>query len=219
MDQQDILKRACELYVTGGSEAVSMRRLASDLGVTAPALYRHYASKEQILLDVVMVAFGLFTSYLTQALTGQTAAERLYLSGKGHLDFALQHPMLYEMLFIPAHALGVEEFPEQIKSRLASLSQFYDDRVRECMEAGLLQAQDPHEVSLTLWGHAHGMVSIYLRGCHPMDEEQFRAAYWASCGRVMQGIATADYATAMHEVTEHADITPRPPAPQPTVTT
>ena len=38
MDQRDILTRACELYVTGGSEAVSMRRLASDLGVTAPAL-------------------------------------------------------------------------------------------------------------------------------------------------------------------------------------
>jgi len=62
MDQREILKRACELYVTGGSEAVSMRRLASDLGVTAPALYRHYASKEQILLDVVMEAFGLLTS-------------------------------------------------------------------------------------------------------------------------------------------------------------
>ena len=166
-----------------------------------------------------MEAWGLFTSYLTQALTGQTAAERLYLSGKGHLDFALQHPMLYEMLFIPAHALGVEEFPEQIKSRLASFPQFYDDRVRECMAAGLLQAQNPHEVSLTLWGHAHGMVSIYLRGCHPMDEEQSRAAYWASCGRVMPGIATDASSTAMHEVIEHAEKTAPPLASQSTVTT
>ncbi len=210
MDQRDILTRACELYVTGGSEAVSMRRLARDLGVTAPALYRHYASREQILLDVVTEAFGLFTSYLTQALTGQTAAERLYLSGKGHLDFALQHPMFYEMLYIPAHALGVDQYPEQITTRLASLSQFYDDRVRECMEAGLLQVQDPHDVSLTLWGHAHGMVSIYLRGCHPMDEEQFRDAYWASCRRVMHGIATEAYAQAMDEVIRVAKTTEPP---------
>ncbi len=204
MDQRDILTRACELYATGGSEAVSMRRLASDLGVTAPALYRHYDSKEQLLLDVVMEAFNLFSSYLTKALTGQTPAERLYLAGRGHLDFALQHPMLYEMLFIPAHALGVEDYPEQLTARLASLSQFYDDRVRECMEAGLLQTSDPHEVSLTLWGHAHGMVSIFLRGCHPMDEAQFRAAYWASCRRVMLGIATDAYPEAMTEAIEHA---------------
>lgn len=177
-----------------------MRRLAGDLGVTAPALYRHYASKEQLLLDVVMEAFHRFSSYLTTALTGSTPAERLYLSGQGHLNFALQHPMLYEMLFIPAHALGMEAYPEQLTAHLTSLSQFYDDRVRECMEAGLLTMQDPHEVSFTLWGHAHGMVSIYLRGCHPMDEEHFRAAYWASCRRIMNGIATDAYALAMDEV-------------------
>ena len=206
MDRRDIFNRACELYVTGGAEALSMRRLASDLGVTAPALYRHYASKEQLLLDVVMEAFHRFSSYLTKALEGSTPAEQLYLSGEGHLNFALQHPMLYEMLYIPAHALGLESYPEQLTSRVTSLSQFYADRVRECMEAGLLTMQDPCEVSFTLWGHAHGMVSIYLRGCHPMEEEQFRAAYWASCRRVMQGIATEAYTTAMNEIVAQTSV-------------
>ena len=40
-----------------------------------------------------------------------------------------------------------------------------------------------------------------------MEEEQFRTAYWASCRRVMQGIATDAYAPAMNEVTEHGRAT------------
>ena len=102
MDRIDILTRACELYLEGGAEAVSMRRLARDLGVTAPALYRHYDSREEMLLDVVAEAYRRLSERLYGALSGRTPAERLYLAGQAYLDFALDQPKYYEMLYTPA---------------------------------------------------------------------------------------------------------------------
>ena len=46
-EQRDrILSCACEMYLQDGLDGFSMRKLARVLGVTAPALYRHYESKE-----------------------------------------------------------------------------------------------------------------------------------------------------------------------------
>ena len=43
-----MLSEACDLLISGGIEGLSMRKLAKRVGVTAPALYRHYASKEMV---------------------------------------------------------------------------------------------------------------------------------------------------------------------------
>jgi AcrR family transcriptional regulator len=41
-DQRDaILAAACDLYLRSGLDGFSMRKLAREVGVTAPALYRH----------------------------------------------------------------------------------------------------------------------------------------------------------------------------------
>ena len=40
--REHILTCACELYLEDGLEGFSMRKLARDVGVTAPALYRYY---------------------------------------------------------------------------------------------------------------------------------------------------------------------------------
>ena len=211
MDRIDILTRACELYLEGGAEAVSMRRLARDLGVTAPALYRHYDSREEMLLDVVAEAYRRLSERLYGALSGRTPAERLYLAGQAYLDFALDQPKYYEMLYTPAHTLGAEEFPEQVTEQVASVGRFFNDRVRECIDAGLFQPIDPADVSGTLWAHAHGLISIYLRGCLDMDAEEFRRHYRASSRRAITGMATPAYEVEMDRAVE--DLSPSTAAP------
>ena len=206
MDRSDILTRACELYLEGGAEAVSMRRLARDLGVTAPALYRHYASREEMLLDVVAEAYRRLSERLYGALSGRTPAQRLFLAGQAYLDFALDQPKYYEMLYTPAHTLGAEAFPEQVTEQVASVGRFFNDRVRECIDAGLFQPIDPADVSGTLWAHAHGLISIYLRGCLDMNAEEFRRHYRASSRRAITGLATPAYEVEMDRAIE--DLSP-----------
>lgn len=194
-DQRDrILRHACDLYLADGMEGFSMRKLARAVGVTAPALYRHYESKERVLLDVVGEAYERLGRSLYDALQGGTPEERFLLAGRGYLDFALDHPRLYEVLFTMPDLVGPETSPPEIQAQACAIGQFWNDRVRECMDAGILQAADPDAVGLTLWGHAHGLISLYLIGALPMDEVAFREAYMASGRRVLQGLGTVAYA-------------------------
>lgn len=52
----EILDAALEVFTTKGYDAGTMREVASRIGVTEPALYRHYASKEELFADVIASA-------------------------------------------------------------------------------------------------------------------------------------------------------------------
>ena len=189
-----ILACACELYLKDGLEGFSMRKLARAVGVTAPALYRHYESKERVLLDVVGEAYERLSQHLYRALKGRTPAERFRMAGEGYLDFALENTRLYEVLFASPDFMGMDDVPEELESQACALGQFWNDRVRECVDSGILRAQDPHAVGQTMWAHAHGLISLYLSGMLQADEDEFRSMYRSSGNRMMVGLAVPEYA-------------------------
>lgn len=193
LQREDILAHACDLYLSDGLEGFSMRKLARAVGVTAPALYRHYESKEHVFVDVVREAYRAFSSYLYRALEGRTPEERLRRAAIAYLDFVLEHPRWYRMVFMGPEHMGLDTLPPDIEAQGCAVHQFWVDRLRECMDAGLLEQEDPIQVGLTLWAHAHGLIRLYQGGHIRMSDDAFRALYMSSGRRMMIGIATGMY--------------------------
>lgn len=176
-----------------------MRKLAKCVGCTAPALYRHYENKDEVVQDVVAEAYRRFTQYLYRALEGQTPVERFVMAGRSYVDFGLEEPALYEIIYLPREILGAHDGEPAVAGHACAIGQFWTDRVREMMDAGYLREGDPHQVSLTLWGHGHGLISIYHRGLLPVQkEEDFRELVTQSFSRLMEGLGTE----AFQEVAE-----------------
>ncbi len=197
--REQILREACDLLVTGGLDGLSMRKLAARLGVTAPALYRHYESKEMVLVDVVGEAFKVFAEYLYRALEGRTATERFSMTGRSYLAFALDHPQYYALLHAAHGSMGRQGLPHEETDHACGVGQFMVDRVREGMESGILKPGSPETVARTIWAHAHGLVSIYHRGLLRMEEPEFRQLFLESSWRLMEGLAEPDFAATMGE--------------------
>lgn len=193
---------ACDLYLSEGLDGFSMRKLAKQVGVTAPALYRHYENREHVIADVLREAHHEFTAYLYRALEARTAIERFRRAGEGYLDFALQHPRWYQLLFISPEQMGMAELPEDIEAMGCGLHQFWVDRVRECMDEGILKAGDPVQMSLTMWAHAHGLVSLFHHGHFRIDQETFRKQFHASSVVMLMGIAAEEFAAELAEEPE-----------------
>jgi AcrR family transcriptional regulator len=185
-----ILGCACELYLRDGFEGFSMRKLAREVGVTAPALYRHYEGKEALLLDVVKEAFKVMAQHLYTALGGPDPRERFRMAGQAYLDFAMEHPRFYEITYSYHQWLGLDEPPAEIAPLACGIGQFWNDRVRECMDAGFLADDDPDAVSLALWAQAHGLISVYQRGLLGVTSDEFRELYRAQMSRLIAGVGS-----------------------------
>jgi AcrR family transcriptional regulator len=189
ISRERVLTCACDLYLADGLDGFSMRRLANELGVTAPALYRHYPAKEALLKDVVGEAFKVFGAYLYRALEGSSPQERLRLTGEGYLAFALEHSRFYEVIHASPRLVGLSDLPEDVSAQACGTKQFLVDRVRECMDARVLAQDDPEVVAAVIWAFSHGLVSLFLGGSLPVQRVDFAKLYQAAFTRLFSGLA------------------------------
>jgi AcrR family transcriptional regulator len=70
---QEIIQTARRLLVQQGAEAVSLRAIAREMGMTAPALYRYFGSHEELLRHVVADIFTEIAQHVRGAI--QLAAQ------------------------------------------------------------------------------------------------------------------------------------------------
>ncbi|MDH5671717.1 MAG: TetR/AcrR family transcriptional regulator [Myxococcales bacterium] len=177
-DTQDALRSAArDLFVEAGLAGFSMRKVAARVGVTATSIYRHFEDKDALLAAVVDHGFRGFAGYLMRSLEGQDPLERLSLCTAAYIDFALDNPRDYALMFMTNCAdLGLERTDEDSRERRRGTFQMLVDRIDECMDAGLLSEAPRVETALGVWSHAHGLASLWLSGHlgDSMDEAGFR---------------------------------------------
>src|SRR5512133_1513269 len=88
LSRQRVLGAAVALADAGGVEALSMRKLAQQLGVVPMALYKHVANKDELLDGMVDVVVGEIDPPLSGT-DWKTAIRRRVLSARSAL---LRHP-------------------------------------------------------------------------------------------------------------------------------
>ncbi len=63
-----ILSCARDIFLKEGLSHFSMRKVASCVGMSATALYRHYTNKEELLFQVLLRGYRIFSRYLEKIL-------------------------------------------------------------------------------------------------------------------------------------------------------
>ncbi|HEX6591769.1 MAG TPA: TetR/AcrR family transcriptional regulator [Moraxellaceae bacterium] len=97
--RQALVEKGLELLEAGQAD-ISLRELTRQVGVSANAAYRHFASKEDLL--AAMAAEGFRRLATVQAMAMQergTAAEGFLEAGRNYVAFARRHPALFRLMF------------------------------------------------------------------------------------------------------------------------
>lgn len=90
--RERLLSAAIELFGSRGFDSTSMRDIANEVGIKAPAVYNHYKSKEDLLAEAVMQALGAFNSAIAEADTeGAPPIERLKSVISTHIMYQINH--------------------------------------------------------------------------------------------------------------------------------
>lgn len=170
-----------------GLDGVRLRVVADQAGVTAPALYWHFADKEALVREVTREIARHFKDAMHQALAIAGAESRLRRSLGAFRQFAIDHPTYFDALFLrpPTSERGTLELREG-RTR-PTIPQLLVERVGECMHDGSIRAGDAESVAMTLGALAQGLVILHRRGRFASDE-QFAAFFDASIDRMLNGL-------------------------------
>jgi AcrR family transcriptional regulator len=184
-----ILAASSRLYLEGGDDVLSMRRVADRIGVSATAIYRHFTDRAELVRAVVDDAFAVFESYLARVPPGRGPRARLRRFMRQYLDFVIEKPRLFEVLFLRPRP-GMLRYPEGFIARTPKSFAQLHDIVRTCAAAGVLRSDlDSREVALTIWTHGHGFASHYWVGLFGTDLTRVRALFDRSMDLMLEGLA------------------------------
>lgn len=115
------LREAARLFALRGFHAVSIDELGAAVGVSGPALYRHFSNKEGMLSELLLGASeGLLEGFRTISAQGKPDAETIEDLVDFHLDFALRDR---DVIRIQDRELA--NLPDDINRRVRRLQRQY----------------------------------------------------------------------------------------------
>ncbi len=145
-------------------EAISLKSLAAGLGVSQPAPYRHFSSREALLEAVATEGFEQFRTALAVA-DAASERERLELSSLAYLSFGRINFGLYRLMF----ASRLLHTTRDEALRRASADAF-DDLLRRI--SGLVAPSEVRATAIWVWSTLHGLVMLEAErlGSGPLGE-------------------------------------------------
>jgi AcrR family transcriptional regulator len=168
--RQTLLAAAVALIGEVGPHAFTLREVARRAAVSHNAPYRHFVSKDELLVAVAAEGFDRLTAVMQESLArGKSPLERLQLCGCGYVDFALRWPHHFLVMFDLPAALR-----EHCKSRAVGENAFHVllDCITAAQQSGCLPAGDPLPLAWTAWSLVHGIAKLATSGNLPLNPRE-----------------------------------------------
>ena len=121
--REQILATAADLFAARGYHGVSVADLGSACGISGPALYKHFASKDAVLAEMlVSISEQLLAVGTARASTATGPAEALRALVEWQVEFALRHRAL-----IIVQERDWESLPAAAREQVRVLQRSYVD--------------------------------------------------------------------------------------------
>jgi len=164
--REEILDAALKLFVARDVHAVSTRQIAEAAGISQPALYAYFATKDDLIAELCVRAFATLSARMTAGkVDWSPTPEAFDKAMRIYVDFGLEQPDAYRVAFMIEKsqdgsfnartggrpmAAGIEAF------------QVFVALIADLHAAGLTADDDPLRLTQTLWAGLHGLVSLLI---------------------------------------------------------
>jgi AcrR family transcriptional regulator len=150
--RDEILRAAAQLFAERGSRAVGVDDVGAAVGVTGPAIYRHFASKDAMLAEMLLRISETLLAGGTDRVAdaGEDPAAQLRALIAFHVDFALDNPAL---ITVQDRDLG--SLPDADAAQVRRLQRRYVE-----VWVGVLNRLHPGDDAATCRARAHAVFGL-----------------------------------------------------------
>ena len=155
-----ILAAAREIASSEGWQAVTIRKIAALIEYSPPVIYEYFASKEEILLEVMRTGYAEQLRAVEDAAGAAKGPEEALLAmGRAWLDSAFRSPDLYQVMYglggVPFSAAETRKEGEKIGSVIG-------EAIEGVLRKHGKEADDVEGKVALLWATAHGLVALTM---------------------------------------------------------
>ena len=178
--KKQIMDAARKLIMRAGSEHVTVRNMAKEVGISEAAIYRHFRSKTEILSFLAdSVADGLIHDIEMAGSVGFTSVDIIDEILRSHLSRIEQRRGLSFLVLAEIISFGDKALNRKVSDNI----QIYVDRLRlllgDGVRAGLIrQDLDLEAAALLLFGMIQGLVNVWALSGFKFDLAERYSQLW-----------------------------------------
>jgi AcrR family transcriptional regulator len=158
-----ILEAAKELFITKGYDETSIRNIAERIEYSPTTIYLYYKDKDDIFHALHAEGFSLLNQYFKSLSLVEDPFQRLKAITRAYVNFAVEHPEMYDLMFISRAPMNKIEKEEEEWNEGHRAFGFLVQTIEECQRAGHLQNFNTEVLAFTMWSMVHGVCSLDIR--------------------------------------------------------
>lgn len=145
--RERVMQVALQMFLANGYAGTSLKAVADELGISPPALYWYFPSKEDLYGSVIEQSMNDFLEYVRGSITDTDPVFKLSQLVRAHVTWQLQQSEIAQAFDLTMTLKGrASDIPESRLAPIRKLEQDYVEDVRailrEGVEAGVFAVDD-----------------------------------------------------------------------------
>ncbi|MAK64069.1 MAG: TetR family transcriptional regulator [Maricaulis sp.] len=159
--REAIIDAAESIFATDGEEGISMRRLAEAIDYSPAAIYKYFASKDDLFAAIREMFFERLMTRIHAAMEeGGGTAQLCARCMRAYIETGMEEPNHYMMAFAPSvtskpHLHEEKEVAFEAEAALVEL-------IQQGQSEGNFRSGDPRVMSKSVWASLHGMTQLIV---------------------------------------------------------
>jgi len=169
--RNDILEAAKTVFFERGFNGTTMDQIAEAAELSKGSLYLHFPSKEELYVSILVEGLDLLQKRFERAVEGQKGWEdKLRQIGRAYLNFYEENRKYFQILFFLQHSEIASNVSDTLYqtcfAKGLSCLDFLNQALKEGMDTGDIESQNPMELAVILWGSFNGIFQLYEEEDH-----------------------------------------------------
>jgi AcrR family transcriptional regulator len=158
-----ILRAAQKLFVEKGIEQTTIRNIATAIEYSVGTVYVYFKDKNEILHELHTQGFRQLGGEMRVLFNVSDPMERLKALGRVYLQFAVENPDMYELMFsMKAPMEFLESLHKENWNEGKATFDALRSTVNDCIQKGHFIGHQLEPLSFMIWSTVHGMASLHI---------------------------------------------------------
>ncbi len=165
--EPQLIEQAKKMLEEVGPDKLSIRAVAERVGVSATAVYHHFANKDELMSQVAADGFNALEQTLLACHQHVERQNKMRVISRQYMLFAFEHPAMYQLMF------GSQLAHSEMNPALSTARKNAYAVVEQCVAEVLDKDAGSKEVrsaSLAAWSFAHGLASLMIHNVFELPE-------------------------------------------------
>jgi AcrR family transcriptional regulator len=178
--QKQIAEAAAKIIVKYGSEHVTIKKIAKEVGISETAIYRHFKSKQDLLSFLINdIENTLLSEFEKNPSNNHYTLETLEKTIRGHMAHVVQRSGISFLIIDEIISLG----DKKLNNNVYSVINKYTGRIKEILErskeAGIIKpGVDLEAAAIMFFGMTQGLVNMWTLSQNNFNLQEKYTATW-----------------------------------------